>query len=331
MKIAVTGLHAVENPSPGLNVARSLRLGATGATLVGYAYHPLYTGAFDDVWDEVRLAAHPIDVLRDADRLGVAVVIPTIDYEIAPMARHARDDGARLGLPSAHAVAQVNKTRLATLAQAIDLAVPDTTVISSADQASAVLAQFDGKGVVKGGVYGGYRVRTVAEGRRVADGLLRSEDGTIVQRWIDGEEWGIAGAASQGRLLGAMAMRKLGMAESGTTWCGVSVECGDMLDRATAFCAHTQWTGGFELELIREHATRQNYLIEINPRFPSWVFLGAAAGANLPALLAGAVGRGELPADPVCAKPGFVFTRTVVDIVRPLSDLAGFILEGHRP
>lgn len=331
MKVAITGLHAVENPSPGVGVARSLRLDRRDLTLIGYAYHPLYTGAFDDVWDEVCLMPNPLELVRDASRSGIAAVIATIDYEIETIATAAWADGTILGLPPVDGVRRVAKTNLPQLALSIGLPVPDTTVISSPDEAESSLVGLGGRGVIKGLVYGAFRVTNPAEGRQIARNLLNTDKTAVVQRWIEGEESGLAGVAWHGELLGAVAMRKLGMSDSGTTWCGVSIDCADVIDHAAAFCAETNWTGGFELELIREQATRVNYLIEINPRFPSWVFLGAAAGANLPALLVDAVAGVRAPAPPKVALPGKVFARTVVDIVRPLSTLADFILEGHKP
>lgn len=330
MKVAVTGLHAVENPSPGLSVGRSLRQASREVELIGYAYHPLYTGAFDDLWSEVRLVSNPLEILSDAVHRGVALIIPTIDYELEVLCSKGDLVAESLGLPNIDSIRRVAKVALPKLVDAIGLRVPDTTVASSIDEVEAALAAISGQCVVKGAVYGGFVVSDSIEGCQIARKLMGSGEFVLVQRWIDGEEFGLAGVAWHGRLLGAVTMRKLGMTDGGTTWCGVSIDSGDLIDHAKAFCEETKWTGGFELEMIREQATRHNYLIEINARFPSWISLGAAAGANLPALLVDA-SAGKFPFKPIMAKSGVVFARTFTDIVRPISELAGFILEGHRP
>lgn len=330
MKVAITGLHAVENPSPGLSVARSLRQTSQNLELIGYAYHPLYTGTFDDVWDEVRLAASPAEVLEEVLRKGIEALIPTIDYEIETLCSADARITESLGLPPAGAVRRVTKAKLAALAAAVGLPVPDTTVACNLKEVNSALSALAGKAVVKGAVYGGFAVADAAEGCQVARKLMGSNSVVLVQRWIDGEEFGIAGIAWRGELLGAIAMRKLGMSDGGTTWCGVSIDCSKIIDYARAFCEETKWTGGFEIEMIQEQASRINYLIEINARFPSWIFLGTAAGANLPALLVDAV-RGTPPQKPRLASPGIVFARAFTDLVRPISEVAGFILEGHRP
>lgn len=43
------------------------------------------------------------------------------------------------------------------------------------------------------------------------------------------------------------------------------------------------WRGPFELECIVDGD--DVYLIEINPRFPAWVYFASAVGINLPARL----------------------------------------------
>jgi carbamoyl-phosphate synthase large subunit len=330
MKIAITGLHAVENPSPGLSVARSLRHDSRKLELIGYAYHPLYTGTFDDVWDEVRLVANPLEVLDDILRQEITILFPTIDYEIETLCSRSTLVPESLGLPPLKSIQRVAKANLPQLASSIGLRVPDTLVASSLAEVESALAELSGKGVVKGAVYGGFVVNDPLEGCQVARKLLGSDKIVLVQRWIDGEEFGLAGVAWRGQVLGAVAMRKLGMSDGGTTWCGVSIDCADIMDYVNAFCEETKWTGGFELEMIQERSSRINYLIEINARFPSWIFLGAVAGANLPALLLDAV-AGQIPAEPRIADAGMVFARAFTDLVRPISELAGFILEGHRP
>ena len=46
----------------------------------------------------------------------------------------------------------------------------------------------------------------------------------------------------------------------------------------------TQWRGGMELEIIKTNEG-DYYLIEINPRFPAWVYLAVGCGQNHPEAL----------------------------------------------
>ena len=52
---------------------------------------------------------------------------------------------------------------------------------------------------------------------------------------------------------------------------------------AQDFMALTKWRGPFELECIVN--LNQVYLIEINPRFPAWVYFATEIGVNLPMMV----------------------------------------------
>jgi carbamoyl-phosphate synthase large subunit len=45
------------------------------------------------------------------------------------------------------------------------------------------------------------------------------------------------------------------------------------------------WKSGMELEFMKSETTGEYYLLEINPRFPAWVYLAPGAGQNLPAAM----------------------------------------------
>jgi carbamoyl-phosphate synthase large subunit len=51
------------------------------------------------------------------------------------------------------------------------------------------------------------------------------------------------------------------------------------------FAKATKWKGCFELEIIKSQKNGRLYILEVNPRFPAWVYLTAAAGHNQPAAL----------------------------------------------
>lgn len=330
MRVGVTGLHAVDNPSPGLGVGRCIRAANPDVTLVGYAYHPLYTGAFDRVWNEVRLVSSPAELLEDARHDGVALLVPTIDYEIQELVNSVGDEPLADGLPTGASVNRVSKSRLPELAKELGAQVPETAIVDSAADAEAQSTDFGGRCMIKGLVYGASEASSARHTRTLAEHLLRSQTRVIVQRRIEGEESAVAGVAWRGHLIGAITMRKLGMAETGTTWCGVTTCDTALFSVAERFCVATNWTGGFEIESIRETATQVSYLIEVNARFPSWISVGIHVQANLPGMLVQAAGGGLSPARPVVGLSGWVFARQAVEVVRPISEVAQLILEGRR-
>jgi carbamoyl-phosphate synthase large subunit len=79
-------------------------------------------------------------------------------------------------------------------------------------------------------------------------------------------------------------MRKLTITDKGKAWAGITIQDDALLALARRFVEATQWRGGFELELLRT-ADDELVILEINPRFPAWVYLTAAAGQNQPAAL----------------------------------------------
>ena len=79
-------------------------------------------------------------------------------------------------------------------------------------------------------------------------------------------------------------MRKLYITDKGKAWAGVTIEGTELLALARKFAKVTKWRGGFELEVMRDNDGKL-FILEINPRFPAWVYLSAGAGQNQPATL----------------------------------------------
>ncbi|MFD2144735.1 ATP-grasp domain-containing protein [Mucilaginibacter antarcticus] len=79
-------------------------------------------------------------------------------------------------------------------------------------------------------------------------------------------------------------MRKLYITDKGKAWAGITIENDSLIKLAQQFVKATQWKGGFELEIM-SNAEGEFYIMEINPRFPAWIYLTAGAGQNQPAAL----------------------------------------------
>jgi len=62
------------------------------------------------------------------------------------------------------------------------------------------------------------------------------------------------------------------------------IEDDEYLQIARNFIKTTHWKGGFEIELKRTGEGKL-LLLEINPRFPAWIYTTAAAGQNLPLMM----------------------------------------------
>ena len=88
------------------------------------------------------------------------------------------------------------------------------------------------------------------------------------------------------------------------------------------------WRGPCELEVMRARDNGRYYLLEINPRFPAWVFLAVGAGRNLPwATVELALGRQVDKMPP--PEAGVMFLRHSFDQICRLSDYEALTTAGE--
>jgi carbamoyl-phosphate synthase large subunit len=107
----------------------------------------------------------------------------------------------------------------------------------------------------------------------------------LVQRFVEGHEVNLTAVGDgKGNLLGSVMMRKQAVTDKGKAWSCVTIEDKHLLDDANKLAQALQWAGPLEVEMLKEK-DGQYLLIEINPRFPAWIYLAAEADSNLPVAL----------------------------------------------
>jgi carbamoyl-phosphate synthase large subunit len=72
------------------------------------------------------------------------------------------------------------------------------------------------------------------------------------------------------------------LSEKGKAWAGVTVSDPNLLEITRQIVGALSWRGPLEVEVLKSDQDDRYYLLEVNPRFPAWVFLCQAAGQNLP-------------------------------------------------
>ena len=133
----------------------------------------------------------------------------------------------------------------------------------------------------------------------------------FLQREISGLDVSVAIAAHQGKLLGAAFMEKRQITAEGKCWAGDVTECpADLFEAIKNFTRQLNWTGGGELEFVRD-AAGQLWFIDLNYRFPAWIYGATLAGVNLPGLLIEAVSGVTAAPAPSASRQ---FTRLVLEI-----------------
>jgi carbamoyl-phosphate synthase large subunit len=149
----------------------------------------------------------------------------------------------------------------------------------------------------------------------------------LVQKFAAGEEINLTGIGDgAGRLIGAVMMKKRALTDKGKAWAGISIHDEALLGAARRLVAATRWRGPLEVEVMRGADGRFS-LIEINPRFPAWIYLSVGVGQNLPETLV-RLAIGEKVAEPPPAPAGILFIRYAQEIIVPLSDFEAMVTTG---
>jgi carbamoyl-phosphate synthase large subunit len=333
LAIAVTGLNATDSPGPGMAVIRALREGIPGPLrIIGLSYEALEPGAYLHDWiDHTYQIPYPsagtgILLERLAHihaRERLRLVIPNFDAELPNFIRIAPSltaMGIASFLPSQEQFDVRAKERLKAFGEAHGLEVPDQRVVQQADGLAAAAEAMGYPLVVKGRHYEAQVAHTWEQALK-AFYQLSAKWGlpVIAQRYIRGTEVNVAVLGDgEGNAVSIVPMRKLYITDKGKAWAGVTLEDDTLRELAIRFTDATRWKGGCELEIMRSDDGRM-HIMEVNPRFPAWIYLSAAAGQNQPALLARlALGEAVTPL-PACPA-GRMFIRYAWDHVTDITE-----------
>jgi hypothetical protein len=305
-----------------VGIARSLRAAFPRARLIAVDYSPGSSGLgwqdFDEwlvrpPWEAIDLRSHAAFV---ASLLAQgAVWISGLDLEIHLLARHVRSR-RNLPFPPLPALRMAAKPPV-ELGKRLGFPIPPfLPFASSSEEALSRFCRLHGWPVwVKGPEYDAIPLWSWYEMPPVVHRLAAAwggKDRLFLQAHVEGQDVTMAFAAWQGELLGAAFLEKLAKTYEGKAWSGrVGTVPRDLEKRLRALVRATQWSGGGEIECVRDPLSRL-WLLECNPRFPAWIYGATQAGYNLPArLVEAATGeRGIGSRRPRCE----TFTRVVVEV-----------------
>lgn len=335
--VAVTGMNAVpDNPGPGMAVARCLRESPLfGGQLVGLGYEVLDAGLYGPGASYLLpYPSCPRSVLMERieeihARESLDAIIPCLDSELpnfVALAPRLAAMGISTLLPSARALKERNKLDLFRTCQRLGIRHPQTRTAQGRHTFAS--EDWDYPLVVKGPFYGATVAHTPLEAMAAFDRIV-AEWGypVLVQDYVPGHEVNLTGLGHQGRVLGEVAMRKQALTDKGKAWAGVTITDSELSEMAARLVAGLNWTGPMEVEAIRNQEDGALYLLEMNPRFPAWVYLSTGVGRNLPmAALALLAGQNELefPAP----RAGAMFIRFAQDVLTDISELESLISLG---
>jgi len=340
--IAVTGINAIDNPAPGVGVAKSLKEDTgLNARVVGLSYDAMEPGNFlTDKFDKAYLMPYPSgDPTSYLDRLlyiknsyGLDFIIPTLDLEIPLFIKIQPElEAAGIGvvLPTLEQFKLRGKDQLEPLAKALGIELPETKVITSEKELQDSIEELELPLMVKGVYYKAKYCATAQAAHQAYHGLV-AEWGfpIIVQKVVAGDEVNLIGVGDgEGGSLGMVAIKKTGVTELGKIWTGVTINHPKILAAAEAFLKKYQWQGPFELECLQDKD--DFYLIEINPRFPAWSYFATGVGINLPSNMVRHALKKEHDSNK-SYEAGKLFVRYVEEIILDLDILQQITTQGER-
>ncbi len=340
IRVAVSGINAVDNPGPGIGVAKSLKQSIKELKVVGLAYDAMEPGIYMD-WliDKSYILPYPYEgedifierVLYVHSSCGIDVLIPTLDVELPLFIKgvdRLESAGISLFLPTEEQFRFRRKDSLVELAEFIGVKVPRTRVVTSHGELADAVEEFCFPLMVKGVFYKAYRAFSFQEAAAAFNAIV-SEWGypVIVQEVISGEEMNVVGVGDgEGGHFGMVAIKKMWVTTLGKIWTGVTVKNKELLDAAERFVSHLKWRGAFEFEaIVRED---EIFLIEVNPRFPAWIYFATGVGVNLPERLLKAA-LGKEPSRDSDYEAGKLYIRFTDDLVTDMGTFQRMVVRGE--
>ena len=332
MKIFISGLYSGTNPQPGIGIARSLREAYPSATLVGIEYSNRCSGIhwhdFDEVslqpsWEHIDLDIHARRIKQYLD--DGAFWISSVDLEIMWLGSVFPHGHPHLLTPPQSALQRIIKPAVEAH-RGLPVQIPEFISTEQSDwDLHSFCREHGWKVWLKGPYYEAVRTSSwdIFERVRAVLSDAWSTERLFLQAHVTGYEESVCFCAYKGQLVEAVYMRKRELTEEGKTWAG---EVTDVPESFTGplrqIIAELNWTGGAELEMVRDPAGKL-WLLECNPRFPAWIHGSTITGRNLPAAL---VERASATKAKKSVSMGEEFTRVVLEIpVRddfPLPSLA---------
>lgn len=297
--IAVTGLNAIDSPGPGVSVIRAIRECPDFETrIIGLSYESLEPGLYmHDIVDKSYQIPYPsagTDTLMG--RLmyihqieHIDLIIPNFDAELFNFIKlkdKLTEEGIRTFLPEMSQFEARDKIKLYEFGKKHGLMMPEDRIIYQVKELTQAAETLGYPLVVKGKFYDAIIANTLEQAQK-AFYKIQAKWGLpiIVQEFINGTEINVAALGDgEGNAISIIPMRKLYITDKGKAWAGITLDDNSFIELARKFVRVTKWRGGCELEIMQT-ADGKPYIMEVNPRFPAWIYLTAAAGQNQPATL----------------------------------------------
>lgn len=341
--VAVTGLNNIDSPGPGIPVIRALRESTEfECRIIGLSYEWLEPGIYmHDLVDKTYQLPLPsagtetlmerLQYIQNIDPIDV--LIPNFDAElhnfIRLQGRLKNELRIATFLPTQEQFDARHKASLNEFGEKHGVHVPQSKMIFNTTEMMMAVQEFEYPIVVKGKYYDAGIAYTFEQ----ATSYFHKISGKwglpiILQEHVSGTEVNVTAIGDgRGNCIGAVPMRKLYITDKGKAWAGISLEDHQLLDIAKKVISSSQWKGGCELEFIKTQDGKY-YLLEMNPRFPAWVYLAVGCGQNHPESLV-KLALGEQPETFKEYTTGRMFIRYSYDLIVNLEEFEKISTKGE--
>ncbi len=300
LTIAVTGLNAIDSPGPGVPVIRALRESKYfDVRIIGLSYEALEPGIYmHDLVDKTYQIPFPstgIDSLLTRlqyinDQENIDLIIPNFDAELFSFIKLVdhleKKMNIKVFVPTVEQFEERHKVNLDEFGKKHKIKVPYSKMIFSTVEIPALKDQFTYPLVVKGKFYDASVAYTPEQAASYFN-KISAKWGLpiIIQQFVHGQEVNVTALGDgKGNTIGAVPMRKTYITDKGKAWAGISISDEKLMSMTKKMIKSSKWRGGLELEIIKT-ANDDYYLLEINPRFPAWVYFAVGCGQNHPEAL----------------------------------------------
>jgi len=297
--IALSGLNAIDNPGPGVAVARGLKEAKSfEVRLIGLTYESLEPGIYmHDLFDKVYHIPYPTagtEVLKARiqyinEKENLDLIIPNFDaelYSFMKLEDELTSMNIKTFLPTFDQFEERHKVNLPDFGEKYDINVPKSKAIFDSSELYKLGIEYTFPMVIKGKFYDAHIAFNIEQANNYFN-KLSGKWGLpiVVQEFVRGDEYNVTGLGDgNGNTIAAVPMRKQYITDKGKAWGGISIANEEMIELTKHFIKETSWRGGFELELMKAQDGTY-YLIEINPRMPAWIYLAVGVGQNIPEAL----------------------------------------------
>jgi carbamoyl-phosphate synthase large subunit len=331
--IGVTALNAIDSPGPGVAVIRAIReCPDIKVRIIGLSYEALEPGLYmHDLVDKTYQIPYPsggtnsllsrLEYIQEKENIDV--LIPNFDAELFNFIK-LKDKLLNIGihtfLPDLEQLESRDKMKLADFGKKFDFYVPEDKYIHEINELKKMENKLEFPIVVKGKFYDAIIAGSYDEVEK-AFLKIQSKWGLpiILQEFIKGTEINIAALGDgEGNTISVIPMRKLYITDKGKAWAGVTLDDEKLIELARKFVKVTKWRGGCELEVMLT-LDGKPYIMEINPRFPAWIYLASAAGQNQPASLV-KMAMGEKVETFTDYEVGKIFIRYAWDLITDIKE-----------